>query len=214
MLGYRDPGGIKTGMQITASPEHVVRDIGTKKMTALRKIVDGGREDYREYRSAHPVWASQDCGRTTHSLIHERMWQRAILLADEFEDVSYVESLPTRELYLGTQYRVRFKKHTPAGAVRSYPTATALDFFDEPPATLPSLQLVNLTVGYEWDEELRQMGRPVMSLHSAMDKALWMIELPDDGAAGNLGLLHAPLDGPTLPTIFVPGVAAEESEQG
>jgi hypothetical protein len=58
------------------------------------------------------------------------------------------------------------------------------------------------------------MGRPVMSLHSAMDKALWMIELPDDGAAGNLGLLHAPLDGPTLPTIFVPGVAAEETEQG
>jgi hypothetical protein len=134
---YGDRGGIKSGMQITASPEHVVQDIGTKKMTALRKIVEGGREDYREYRSAHPVWASQDCGRTTHSLIHERMWQRAMLMADDFEDVSYVESLPTRELYLGTQYRVRFKKHTPAGAVRSYPTATALDFFDEPPRRCP-----------------------------------------------------------------------------
>jgi hypothetical protein len=53
----------------------------------------------------------------------------------------------------------------------------------------------------------------VMCLHSAMDKALWMIELPGDGEAGTLGVLRGPVDGPLLPTINVPG-AAERTRQG
>jgi hypothetical protein len=200
-------------MNIPASPDNVIRDIGAKRTAALRAAVDGAREDYATYRQAHPSWAAADSTRMLHNFIHERIWQRVAPMTDSFPDVSAVESMPTRDLYLGTQYRIRFKKHTLAGAVRSYPTDTALAFFSDPVVTLPSLEQVNLTVGYEWDTELREMGRPVMSLHSSMEEALWMVELPGDGQAGTVGVLRGPIDGPVLPTIYVPSVREDKGER-
>ncbi|MFC7572000.1 hypothetical protein ACFQX8_05845 [Klenkia terrae] len=127
-----------------------------------------------------------------------------------------MEKGTTRNLHIGSQFQVRFKLHDSAGGVVSYPTQTALDFWAEPPATLPSMECVNLAVGYEWDKNLGSMGRAVMSLHVSMDKPLWVIELPRIGGegSGDISVIQGPVDGPQLPTIVMPSAPAREIGRG
>ncbi|MGH3616012.1 MAG: hypothetical protein ACRDRK_26155 [Pseudonocardia sp.] len=104
---------------------------------------------------------------------------------------------PTRELYVGTRYRLRVKKHDIDGAIATFLTQGALDFLEQEPATLDGLDEVRLIAGYGWDPELREVGAAVISLRDGHDKVIWKHEL--DEPTGGVTATTTPILPPTGP---------------
>ncbi|MGH9211145.1 MAG: hypothetical protein ACRD2C_10730 [Acidimicrobiales bacterium] len=116
----------------------------------------------------------------------------------------------TREVIVRSRYRIRLKRHHLAGSVSSYPTQTALDFYEEPVVvqlSLDGLDEVRLVAGYEWDPELRAVGRAVLSLRESRERYVWMEELPGSGASPTS--IVRP-DAPQTPSR--PGISLGEEE--
>ena len=118
---------------------------------------------------------------------------------------------PTRELYIGTRYRLRVKKHDIEGRVTTYLTDGALDFLEQEPATLDGLEEVRLIAGYRWDPELREIGAAVLSLRDGKDNIAWMHEL--DEPAGGAGAGATPINPSTAPRAPEIGMAADDDKR-
>lgn len=160
-------------------------------------------------------WVAQSSVRGLSNWLHDRLWHHLATELDTVDGVHLVDLGPTREVIIGVRYRIRMKRHDLVGRVNTYPTQTALAFFEQERSepTLDTLEEIRLIAGYEWDPDTREMGRAVLSLRDGQDNILWLVEIPSDGGEGTVDLIVPPVPGPTLPTITVPDEADEtESE--
>jgi hypothetical protein len=194
------------------SPDQVLENLGDKVVDGLGTAITGARDDLAEYRAAVPHFVADHSSRGLAGWIHDRMWARAIGLLEDVDDISFVDSEPTREIYVRADYRIRMKRHSRTGAIRSYPTQGALAFINQEPDLLSLLGIttLNITVGYEWDDLTRSMGDPVMSLRDgSFDDVIWMVGLPftADGGTGTIAPIVPTVPdgtGPATPSIDVP----------
>ena len=79
------------------------------------------------------------------------------------------------------------------GSISTFPTQTALSFYQQSPqlGLFNGMTNVNVVVGYIWMRESREIGSPVVSLRDGVDNVLWMHELPEP---------------PAQPAIMIPSV--------
>jgi len=189
-------------------PDVVLHVLGDKVVHGLSRSVALGRQDLAEYRSAHPGWVADACERGLANWIHDRVWAHLLVQVEGIDEVSIVDREPTREVYVGTMYRVRVKRHHTDGLVNTYPTQTALDFLGQGGTLpIPTLEEINLIAGYEWDREERAMGAPLLSLRNGRTNIIWSVELPEVGEQGDGGVVVRPtVPGPTGPVIGLPGI--------
>jgi len=204
-------------MERYPEPDEVIEALGDKVVAALTAAILGARADLAEYRRAMPHFVADHSSRGLANWIHDRIWARIVTELDDVDGVSFVDSGPLRELYVNADFRLRFKRHSPTGAIRSYPTVGALDFITQEPdlLTLIGIRTLNLTAGYEWDDLARVMGDPVLSLRDgSFDEVIWMSTLPVAGGAagGTISPIKPTTDGPTPPVIEAPRYDSEEHE--
>lgn len=197
--------------------ENVRADLGDKVVDALIAAVTGAREDLDSYRKALPAFAYEHSGRGLAGWIHDRMWAHLQRELFDVPGVVLVESGPTREVTVGLNYRLRFKRHSAGGAIRNYRTPTALAFWEEDDFALPGLGEIRLCFGYVWDSETEQIGDPVMSRRSEQDTVLWMERLDGDAGGGTGGADVEPLvppSTPALPSIITPPTTRSDEKDG
>jgi hypothetical protein len=199
-------------------PDIVLADLGDKVVHAFSRSVQLTREDLATYRSFAPGWVAMSSERGLASWIHDRMWTHAVGLVEGVEEVAVIDKEPIREIFVGTRYRIRLKRHQDDGAVSTYPTPTALDFLGQGgEVPLPGLEEVCLIAGYEWNREARQIGVAVLSLRNSGDDIVWVVELPTVGELGDGGdggqVVRPTVPGPTQPTVSVLGGAALSLEK-
>ncbi|HEY4003940.1 MAG TPA: hypothetical protein VGM60_01965, partial [Pseudonocardia sp.] len=137
---------------------------------------------------------------------HDRAWAHVVEIFDQVENVSFVDRLPRRELYVGTRYRMRVKKHDLEGAVSTVLTQGALDFLEQEQPTLDGLEEIRLIAGYRWDPELREVGAATISLRDGRKNVIWMHDLdePEGGAVSTTTPVLPPTQ-PVLPRITLTG---------
>jgi hypothetical protein len=195
-------------MFLAPEPDVVLRGLGDKVVDSLSRAVVLGRRDLAEYRSSFPGWVADASERGLANWIHDRIWSHLLVQVQGIEEVSIVDKEPTREMFVGTTYRMRVKRHHIDGQVNSYPTPTALDFFGQGGTLpIPTLEEVNLIAGYEWDREERAMGVPMLSLRNGQTNIIWSVELPEVDEQGEAGIVVRPIvPGPTGPTVGLPGI--------
>lgn len=198
-------------------PDEVIEALGDKVVEALSTAILGAREDLTDYRRLAPHFVADHSPRGLANWIHDRIWAWIVAELDDVEHISFVDSGPTREIYVRADFRFRIKRHSLTGAIRSYPTQSALDFITQEPDlfSLLGIHTLNLTAGYEWDELARTMGDPVLSLRDgSFEDVIWMTTLPAAGESG--GATVAPItpigDGPTAPVIEAPRYDHAEEE--
>jgi hypothetical protein len=167
-----------------------------------------GRDDLALYRKTFPGWVAQECERGLANWIHGRVWAHLLKQLDGIKEVSIVDRELTREIYVGTRYRVRVKRHHLDGLVNSYPTTTALDFLGQGGTLpIPTLEEINLIAGYEWDPEERAMGVPLLSLRKGRKNIIWSVPLPEADELGEGGTVVRPVTPePTGPVVSLPGI--------
>ncbi len=188
--------------------EDVRSDLGDKVVDALVAAVSGAKEDLDTYRAGMPGFAYEQSGRGLASWIHDRMWQHLQRALFDVPGVLLFEQGPTREVVVGIEYRLRLKRHSADGMIRNYRTPTALTFWEADNFTLPGLEETRLCFGYVWNDDVEQMGEPVMSRRSSQDKVLWMVRLDERGGAGGTSPTSVepivPPSAPALPRVDIP----------
>ncbi len=194
-----------------SSPEQVLDDLGNKVAQGLALMVARTRADLDLYRRTFPGWVADSTDRGLLNWCHDRAWAHAVRIFDGVREVSFVDRPPTRELYVGTRYRMRVKKHDIEGGISTFLTQGALDFLEQEPATLDGLEEIRLIAGYGWDPELRAVGAAVVSLRDGHDRVIWMHEL-DEPAGGVVATTPPilPTTGPQLPQIAMSDGAGHE----
>jgi hypothetical protein len=190
------------------SEDQVLDDLGDKAVQGLALMVARTRQDLDVYRRTFPSWVADSTDRGLLNWCHDRAWAHATRVFDGVAEVSFVDSPPTRELYVGTRYRLRVKKHDIEGRVSTYLTQGALDFLEQEPTTLDGLEEVRLIAGYRWDPELRVIGAAVLSLRDGRDELVWMRELAEP--AGGVGAATTPILPPTEPRAPQIGLVSDE----
>lgn len=195
------------------SAEQVLNDLGRKVVQGLALMVARTRADLDVYRRTFPEWVADSTDRGLLNWCHDRAWVHVVRIFDGISEMSFVDQPPTRELYVGTRYRLRVKKHDIEGGVSTFLTQGALDFLEQEPATLDGLEEVRLIAGYRWDPELRELGAAVISLRDGHDHVIWMHEL--DEPAGGAGATTTPIlppKEPRAPEIETP--SDDERDEG
>lgn len=194
------------------SEELVVDGLGDKVVDALTLMVAQVRDDMRVLRRTFPSWAADSTDRGWLAFAHDRAWAHLTRLLDDVDEVSFVDQMPTRELYVGTLFRLRVKKHDAEGQVNSYPTLSARMFMTQEPETLEGLEEVRLVAGYRWDSELHQIGAPVISLHDGA-RVIWVHELDEPADPQVVSAIPiVPTDGPVPPRVVIGDGAGTQNE--
>lgn len=194
------------------SAQQVVDSLGDKVVEALSLAVVGARDDLSRYRRAFPDFVAGHSDRGLLNWVHDRMWVHLRSQLDDVAGVSFVDRGPLRELWVGTNFRCRLKKHDAAGMVRTYPTAAALDFMTQrlQPA-LDGLEDIPLCAGYIWDPAERDVGPAVLSLRDGLDNVIWLHQLAEPSAAGGDATVN-PIVPPTTPERPAVGLSGTERE--
>jgi len=210
-IDRRDRGifsGMKSGYP---SREDVLADLGDKVAEGIVLAVAQTRSDLRVYRRVFPGWVADATDRGLLSWCHDRAWSHLAAAFDEVHEVSFVDQPPLREMYVGTRYRMRFKKHGLDDELATYPTQTALAFLEQGACTLDGLDEVHLVAGYRWDPVLREVGAGVISLRDGKQNVIWTHVLAEP--AGNVVPVTPilPVAGPQAPLIDMP---AERKDAG
>ncbi|ROO52483.1 hypothetical protein EDC02_7411 [Micromonospora sp. Llam0] len=193
----------------------VCDSLGDKVLTGISKSAAGTAQDLRLYRRTFPTWVARGSERGLANWIHDRMWDHLTVQLDGIPNVNIHDHEPTREITVGWQHRLRVKRHSSSGVVRTYPTPTALEFMFQGQLALEGLEEIRLITGYMWDSDLRQVGVPVISLRDGRDKIIWLEELPpadESGDTGTLDLTPPPTDGPIAPVVDINRPSAKEAE--
>ncbi|WUJ72303.1 hypothetical protein OG809_03345 [Kribbella soli] len=183
--------------------DEVLDGLGDKVVGGLSNAVVAASADLAEYRQIAPRFVSRHNERGLANWIHDMMWSHVLRELDGIPNVSFVDKEQWRDIYVGLAYRIRVKRHSPSGAIRSYPTQEALSFVSQQPDLFSGgLASVNLAAGYEWDAETRTMRGPVMSLRDgSFDDVIWIIDLPASAGGGGMLKPIFPTGGPKRPTI-------------
>ena len=197
--------------------EQVAEELGEKVVDGFAEAVRQTRADLADYRLEHPRWVADHGERGLANWLHDRLWAHTREIFDAIPGTVLHEVGPTREVLVKSRYRVRIKRHHMDGAVSNYLTASALAFFEEPVVqfTLDGLGEVRLIAGYEWDREVRKMGRAVLSLRDGQHNVIWLEELPEP-EDGSVMPITAPSSsaGPTKPTVIVEDEDGTVEERG
>ena len=194
--------GMFSGMKSYQESETVLDDLGDKFLTALGEAVAATRGDLAEYRSAFPHFVADASARGLANWIHDRLWIHFSTQLQDLSDVELREKGATREILVGTTYRLRLKRHHDKGEVSTYPTQMALEFLSQLPEepALPGLEGVHLIAGYHWLDDAHDIGPAVLSLRDGQNNILWIKELPEAGAADSVETLPDQPE-PRRPTI-------------
>lgn len=201
-------------MKSYPSADEVLDDLGDKVVEAFSRAVARAKADLDRYREVFPAWVADSSERGLATWIHDRMWHHLTVLVGDIPEVRVIDREPTRELMVHDRYRLRAKRHGEEGQVSTYPTQTAIEFLWQQDMLDGFDDEVNLIVGYVWEAEMREMGRPVISLR-AENEVKWMHDLPEFGSgygAAPATPMVPPQAGPTAPRIEVP--AASEKIEG
>jgi hypothetical protein len=178
---------------------------------AFIDAVDGARADLVDFKTTWPDWLPSWSNRTLANVIHDRTWDRLVKAVSGLPHVEVIDREPTREIYHGTQYAIRIKRHHPGERISTYPTATAIAFWTNGAPALPEMELVSLALGYRWDADTRSVGEAVLSFRDQVDHPIWAIELHRP-AGGVLPFAWTPIS-PDLPELDLSGVAAATEEE-
>jgi hypothetical protein len=164
-------------------------------------------------REWQPGWFPMMHSRCLSNLIHDRIWARLVAGIESDPSAVAVEYGATREIAVGLNFRLRIKRHHIGDKISTYPTRTALAFWEQDAErpTLEGLEEIRLAVGYRWDADEREIEAPVLSLRDGKDNVIWAIEL-DEPAAG-AKITWKPID-PTLPSIDLGDLGDESGESG
>lgn len=207
-------GGIVCGMIDPRNTQSVVEALGQSPLDAIGAAVRDTREDLLTYRSTLPAMAARHSNRGILNWVHDQFFAhvRAYFEAS-VESVTVLDQEPTRDIFVGHSFRLRFKKHTRADMVSSYPTEGFLAFVVQDPPQL--IQEVRLIGGYRWDRETREIGQAVLSARDGRNNVLWVVELAE-ATADDAGVVHfqpqAPDDAlPQLPQIVDSVVIEKET---
>lgn len=184
--------------------------LGDKVTSAIALMAAQTREDLRVYRNTFPGWVANATDRGLLNWVHDRAWSHLTAILDDTSEVSFVDKPPTREMFVGTTFRLRIKKHDIEGEVATYPTEAAMLFMTQP-ITLEGLDEVHLIAGYRWDSDSRQIGAPVVSLRDG-DNLVWIHEL-DEPTSGVVTPtpMFPPVD-PSLPNIVIDADADHKAD--
>lgn len=200
-------------------PDEVFDALGDKIVAGLGDAVEDARDDLLEFRTIVPHLATMS-SRGLANWIHDRIFVHAQARLDSIEGVSFIDSGPYHDMWVGTDYHLRFKRHSKTGAVRAYPTQAALDFITQDDVLFGG-GVVNLIAGYEWLDDVQEMGDAVISLRDgSFEDALWVAHLPGTDEMGGGGSNVTPItpidDSPATPVIDVPKIdeaaKAEETD--
>lgn len=196
--------GINLGMIDVGKSHEVLRALGQAPLDALGKAVELTRADQDEYRSTLPRLSARHTQRGWLNWVHDQFFANMLVAVDEKCDDATVRDLePRREIYFGSLFRFRFKKHDEHDFISSYQTDGYLDFTQQDPPQL--LQEIRLIGGYRWDREVSQIGAPLVSARDGHNRVLWVYEL--EASSGSGGATHfapkPPSDwgGPNLPVV-------------
>lgn len=194
--------------------DEVLEELGPDFINAYIQSVDNARDDYKELREWNTDWVPGYAVRTVASFIHDRIWSHLLQLTSEFKHVSVIDNDPTREVYVGTKYKIRIKRHSEKDKIANAATKSTQQFWSPGTLTLDGMEEIRLALGYVWDPELREIQEPVLSFRIAVDDPLWSVKLHTDSGK-DVGYIWTPYD-PDLPEIDISAVAAnlEEGEQG
>lgn len=187
--------------------DQVLADLGDRFMHSFIDAVDGARDDYAEFRGMKPDWAANSTERHIASFLHDRIWARLVGAVDGMDEVYVVDREPVRELYVGTKYRIRVKRHHSGDRISAYPTQASGEFWSNSAPALEGLETFGLALGYYWDPDLRAVGKAVLSFREGKENPIWVIQLHRDRStpAGFSWTSVAP----DLPEIDLSGVIRE-----
>lgn len=206
-----DRAGIFSGMSQYPDPQQVVDDLGDKFLAAFVVAVDTAREDLADLQDMRPQWFVNFSKRFIANFIHERMWDSMVSQVATHDGVTVVDQEPTRQIHFGTNYVLRFKRHTGTLRIESFPTTGALAFWTNS-ATLPGLELLTLAMGYIWDAELGEIGDTILSFRDGKHRPVWSVTLTREGESAT-DITWAPSD-PELPQLDLSEVVEEDQDEG
>lgn len=199
-------------------PDTVVNELGDKVVGALVHAVAVAKQEFTDYRTAHPEWVASHARRTLASWIHDRIWASVLQELDQVEHVYLVDEDPKREITVLVEsndrlsYRLRIKLHHLDGRTSSYQTQTVIDFeLQGNTVTFPGWGETRLEAGYEWDKDTRTIGAPVISLRDGRDKVIWEHPLPEQGEPGAGTVVRPTQPQPSLPDVEAPEPADENT---
>lgn len=205
-----------SGMIDVGNTQSVVQALGQAPLDAIGKAVGLARADLKTYRTTLPAMAARHSQRGILNWVHDQFFAH---VRAQFEThvnaTSVLDREPTRDIFVGETFRLRFKKHSDDDMVSSYPTDGFLGFVAQDVPQL--IQEVRLIGGYRWDPEAREIGTAVLSARDGKQKILWVVELAE--ATADDGVAHfqpqAPDQSlPSLPTIVTPVEVEIEKDAG
>ncbi|QYL29476.1 hypothetical protein TM48_03963 [Mycobacterium shottsii] len=193
-------------------PQQVVDDLGDKFLVAFIKSIEVARVDLSEFEGFKPEWFVNFSKRFVANFIHERVWDSMVSQVHDHPGVTVVDREPTRQIHFGTNYVVRFKRHTGKLKIESFPTKGALAFWaNRATPTLPGLEVWTLAMGYIWQPELGEIGDAILSFRDGKDKPIWSVTLNSHGGESATDITWEPID-PQLPQLDLSDVATEDDE--
>ncbi|MEO7193244.1 MAG: hypothetical protein ABIZ05_00235 [Pseudonocardiaceae bacterium] len=147
------------------------------------------------------------------NLIHDRIWARLVAAVDGNPDIETIDREPVREIWISQNYQVRVKRHHPDDKISNYPTAAALEFWEQG-SQLLSLEAITLGAGYRWIAQERRVGPAVISYRDGKDNPIWAVELDEPGE-GTDAIGWRPITRPDLPTVdLFDATRADERDGG
>lgn len=179
--------------------QRVIDDLGDKFLLAFVKAVETARNDLTAFEQFRPEWFVNFSKRFVANFIHERMWDGMVRQLVDHAEVTVVDNEPTRQIHFGSNYVVRFKRHSSALKIESFPTPGALAFWTNR-ATLPGLELKSLALGYIWNPDIGEIGEAILSFRDGKDNPVWSVTLnPNEGESAT-DITWAPVP-PDLPQL-------------
>lgn len=189
-------------------PQAVVGDLGDKFLLAFVTAVDAARTDLADFQDFRPQWFVEFTKRFIANFIHERMWASMVTQVSNHSGVTIVDQEPLRQIHFGTNYVVRFKRHSSKLRIESFPTRGALAFWTNR-AALPGLDLLTLAMGYIWDSELGEIGDAILSFRDGKDNPIWSVTLNRSSGESATNLTWDPID-PQLPQLDLSEVIEDD----
>lgn len=176
--------GIFGGMIDPRNTRSVVEAVGQESLDAIGIAVRDTRADLHLYRSTLPALAARHSNRGILNWVHDQFFAHVRAQFESTVDETHVlDREPVRDIFVGPNFRFRFKKHSDQDMVTSYPTNAFLAFAAQDPPQL--IQEVRLIGGYRWDQETREIGTAVLSARDGRSNVLWALELTE--SAGGEG---------------------------
>ena len=189
--------GIFTGMFSFPNPDEVFEQLGDKVLQAFSDALVEARSDYEKFRTRFASWMPEASQRAIASLIHDRIWAAMVRGVDDLPNVKIVDAEPTRQIVVNGNCVVRIKRHSVGENISSYPTKGAREFWGNR-SVIPSMESVNLAMGYIWDADERIIGDAVLSFREGMSNTIWCVKL--DAGVGATQIGWTPLE-PEMPEL-------------